>query len=43
MAYIKSGHLLPLPADGAETDFSHIFRTAAPRQPLCRRNSMALW
>jgi hypothetical protein len=27
-AYIKSGRLLPLTADGAETDFFHIFRTA---------------
>src|ERR1039458_1455226 len=26
-AYIKSGHLLPLSADGAEADFSHSFRT----------------
>ena len=34
-AYIKSGHLLPLPADGAEADFSHIFRTAGPRASLC--------
>jgi hypothetical protein len=27
MAYIKSGHLLPLTADGAEADFSHSSRT----------------
>ena len=27
MAYIKSGYLLPLTADGAETDFPHIFFT----------------
>jgi len=26
-AYIKSGHLLPLTADGAEADFPHSFRT----------------
>ena len=39
MAYIKSGHLLPLPAVGAEADFSHIFRTLASlsvgRLPYC--------
>jgi len=26
-ACIKSGHLLPLTADGADADFFHIFRT----------------
>ncbi len=27
IAYIKSGHLYPLTADGAKGDFFHVFRT----------------